>query len=71
MLMLTLFEDMDAPQAMIGGTDMAMRKNLPPDILAFTVTRPMYERLCRLGGNSFLFKPFLAGLRKARGEGPR
>jgi hypothetical protein len=71
MLMLTLFEDMDAPQAMIGGTDMAMRKNLPPDILAFTVTKPMYERLCRLGGKSFLFKPFLAGLRKARGGGSR
>ena len=39
--------------------------------LAFTVTRPMYERLCRLGGNSFLFKPFLAGLRKAREKGSR
>ncbi len=66
MLMLSLFKDAGAAQAMIGGTDMAMRRHLPPDILAFTVTKPMYELLCRLGEKSFLFKPFLAELKKAR-----
>jgi hypothetical protein len=44
-----------------------MRHYLPPDILAFTVTKPMFERLCSLGERSFLHKPFLTKLRKARG----
>jgi hypothetical protein len=44
-----------------------MRQNLPPDILMFTVTRPMFARLCELDERSFLSKPFLDRLRKARG----
>ena len=32
------FRDLDAPQAVIGGTDVAMRDGLPPGVLAFTVT---------------------------------
>jgi hypothetical protein len=35
-------------------------------ILAFTVTKPMFEQLCALDERSFLFKPFLKNLRKAR-----
>ncbi len=66
MQMLTHFEDLSKPQAMIGATDMAMRKYLPKDILAFTVTVPMFEQLCSIDNNSFLEKPFLAGLKKAR-----
>ena len=53
-----LFADLDAPQAVIGSTDVAMRQFLPPDVLAFTVTNPMYERLCALDERSFLEKPF-------------
>jgi hypothetical protein len=62
-----LFEDLDVPRAVIGGTDLAMRGFLPPNLLAFTVTKPMFERLCRLDERSFLSKPFWTNLRRARG----
>ena len=61
------FPDLSRAHAIIGGTDIAMRDGLPPDVLAFSVTLPMYERLCGLGDDSYLGKGFLAGLRKARG----
>jgi hypothetical protein len=66
MELLPLFDDLEAPQAVIGATDIAMRQYLPRDVLAFTVTRPMFERLCALDEKSFLFKPFLRNLKKAR-----
>lgn len=68
MELLPLFEDLRRPQAIIGATDIAMRQYLPPDILAFTVTVPMFEQLCSLDEKSFLFKPFLKNLRKARSK---
>jgi len=61
------FKDRNIPQASIGATDIAMRQHLPPDILAFTVTKPMFKQLCELDERSFLYKPFLQNLRKARG----
>jgi len=65
--MLPMFKDIDKPQALIGATDIAMRNHLPADQLAFTVTVPMLNRLLSLDKeNSFLGKPFLARLRKAR-----
>ncbi len=67
MELVTLFEDLNVPQAIIGATDVAMRQFLPPDILAFTVTKPLFEQLCALDERSFLYKPFLKRLRKARG----
>lgn len=66
MQLLSVFRDLSTAQAAIGSTDIAMRKFLPPGIIAFTVTVPMYERLCSLDERSFLYKPFLAGLGKAR-----
>lgn len=66
MEILPLFGDLGVPQAIIGATDIAMRRYLPPDILAFTVTKSMYERFCRLDKKSFLFKPFWKNLQKAR-----
>jgi hypothetical protein len=66
MELLPLFEDLTVPQAIIGATDIAMRRYLPPHILAFTVTKPMYERLCALDERSFLYKQFWGDLRKAR-----
>lgn len=60
------FDDLDAAQAVIGGTDVAMRRYLPPDILAVTVTKPMFERLCSLDERSFLYKPFWRELVEAR-----
>jgi len=68
MELLPLFDDLNVPQAMIGGTDIAMRQHLPKNILAFTVTKPMFEQLCALGKDSFLYKPFLKNLKKARAE---
>ena len=66
MELVTLFEDLSIPQALIGVTDIAMRQYLPADILAFTVTKPMFEQLCRLDESSFLYKPFWKDLKKAR-----
>ena len=67
MELVAAFIDLEAPQATIGATDIAMRQYLLPDILAFTVTRPMFERLCSLDQKSFLYKPFWKRLQKARG----
>jgi len=61
------FRDLSLPQAAIGGTDVAMRGDVPAQVLAFTVTLPLYARLCELGAESFMGKGFLAHLRKARG----
>jgi len=61
------FENLDIPQAAIGATDIAMRYHLPPDILAFTFTRPMSRQLCELDERSFLYKPSLLRLRETRG----
>jgi hypothetical protein len=66
MQLVSLFEDLEEPQAIIGATDMAMRKYLPPHILAFTVNRPMFEQLCSLDRQSYLEKRFLSDLMKAR-----
>jgi hypothetical protein len=57
------------PQAVIGATDIAMRQYLPPDILAFSVTVPMFEQLCALDERSFLYKPFLKNLQRSRMRG--
>jgi hypothetical protein len=64
--MAPLFQDLSIPQAILGATDIAMRDQLPPDLLAFTVTRPMFERLCSIDENSFLSKPFLRRLKTMR-----
>ncbi len=61
------FRDLGLPQAVIGATDIAMRDGLPPGVLAFTVTVPLFAQLCELGDQSFLGKGFLTHLRKTRG----
>lgn len=66
MEMAPLFRDLSVPQAIIGATDIAMRDQLPPDRLAFTVTVPMFERICAIGEDSFLSRPFLRRLKAAR-----
>ena len=65
-LILSLFHDLGIPQAIIGATDMAMRKYLPANVLAFTATAPMYDLLISIDENSFLDKPFIRELKKAR-----
>jgi hypothetical protein len=64
---LVPFPDLAIAQASIGSTDIAMRQHVPPDIMAFVVTRRMFEDLCALDERSFLYKPFLDRLKKARG----
>lgn len=54
MELITLFEDLDRPQAVIGATDIAMRQYLPPDAMAFTANRPLFDELCALDEKSFL-----------------
>jgi len=68
MEMITPFEDLARPQAILGATDIAMRQWLPSDILAFTVTVSLFEQLCSLDERSFLFKPFLKNLQKVRAK---
>jgi hypothetical protein len=65
--LISHFDDLTKPQAVIGATDIAMRQHLPTDILTFTVTKAMYEQLCKLDERSFLYKPFWKRLRSARG----
>lgn len=66
MQMSALFNDMDSPMAIVGATDIAARKYIPHDLLAFTVTKPMFERLCKLDERCFLFKSFWEKLRRIR-----
>jgi hypothetical protein len=68
MQMLSLFKDLDYPQAIIGSMDIAMRQYLPTGMVAFTVTVPMFRQLCALDDRSFLFKPYLRNLKRARGD---
>lgn len=56
----------NVPKAVIGTTDIAMRQYLPPDILALTVNKPMYQQLCELDEKSFLYKPFWKRLMETR-----
>jgi hypothetical protein len=68
MLLTTLFDDPDVPQAVIGGTDQAMRKYVEPWMLALTTTRPMFELLCRWADDpkSSLHSEFTTSLIRAR-----
>jgi hypothetical protein len=66
MLLGPVFPDLNEPRAVIGSTDIAMRQYLPPETMLFTVTRPMFERLCTLDDHSFLGKPFWRNLRRSR-----
>jgi len=66
MQLISLFDDLNIPQAIIGATDMAMRKYIPPDILALTVTKPMFNQLSTIGKTSYLEKRFIKELKKSR-----
>lgn len=68
MMLVSLFNDLSVSQAIIGSTDIAMRKYIPPEMMAFTVTKPLYEKLCNLDKNSFLYKSFWASLKKVRSK---
>ncbi|THB81428.1 MAG: hypothetical protein D3926_02130 [Desulfobacteraceae bacterium] len=65
-MLAAIFEDFDEPKAVIWGTDIAMRSYLPGGVLAFTVTKPMFEQLCQLDETSFLYKSFWNTVKQAR-----
>lgn len=52
------FKDLNVPQAVIGSTDSEMRRYIPTKVLSFTMTKPMYERLCRKRKDSFTIGRF-------------
>ncbi len=62
MQLLSLVPESIVPKAIIGASDLAMRKYLPKEIMAFTVNTSMFDKLCTLDENSFLNKPFLTDL---------
>ncbi|MCP8309682.1 MAG: DUF169 domain-containing protein [archaeon] len=64
--LLISFTTYDKPQAFIGAIDMAMRYYMPLCLLAFTVNKPMLEKLLSLDEKSFLYKSFWRKLVKAR-----
>jgi len=68
MQLISHFKNLAVPQAMIGAMDMAMRKYLPAEIMAFTVTKPMFEQLSNLDESSFLEKRFFNELQRIRKE---
>jgi hypothetical protein len=64
-----VFDDFEAPRAVIGATDQAMRQHLDPTLVAFTTTKPMFESLCRWADDprSSLHNNFLKRTLKSRG----
>jgi hypothetical protein len=69
MQLAALFDDLDAPQALIGALDQAARADLDRCTLAFTVTKPMFELLAKWADDprSSLHNRFLGTLLRARG----
>lgn len=69
MQLAALFDDLDAPQALIGSLDQAARADLDRCEMAFTVTRPMFELLAKWAADpkSSLHNRFLGTLLRARG----
>ena len=59
MQLLTLVPENDRAKAIVGASDLAMRKYLPNNLMAFTVNVKMFDRLCSIDQNSFLNKPYL------------
>jgi hypothetical protein len=55
-------------RAVIGCTDIAMRKYLPPEILCLTVSPSQFERMVEFPGDSFLNKSWWNDLMDLRGK---
>jgi hypothetical protein len=55
-------------RALVGGTDVAMRKYLPPNLLSFTVSPERFERMAAFPDDAFLNKEWWKGLMAARGK---
>ncbi len=55
-------------KAVVGGTDIAMRRHLPPDTLLFTVSPQLFHRMVNVPPGSFLDRDWWAELMKARAK---
>ena len=53
-------------RALVGGTDIAMRKYLPPSVLTFTVSPERFARMADFPDDSFLNQEWWKGLMEAR-----
>lgn len=53
-------------KAVVGGTDIAMRRHLPPDTLAFTVSPQFFHQMVNVPPGSFLDRDWWAALMAAR-----
>ncbi len=66
MQILTILDTFEEPHAIVGSTDLAMRMYFPPNILAFTMNKAMFERICSIKENSFFEKPIFTDLKQQR-----
>jgi len=64
-------EEEGGEKAVIGGTDIAMRRHLPPDTLVFTVSPRLFHQMVNVPPGSFLDRDWWAALMKAREEGKK
>lgn len=55
-LLLRELEGMDRDTAIIGTTDLAMRKYLPPETISLTVSPSRFEKMMDVPDDSFLFR---------------
>ena len=59
-------EEEGGEKAVIGGTDIAMRRHLPPDTLAFTVPPQLFYQMVNVSPGSFLERDWWAALMEVR-----
>ncbi|UCF04860.1 MAG: DUF169 domain-containing protein [bacterium] len=69
-MLLRELESMDSDRVIIGCTDIAMRKYIPPDILSLTVTPKRFEQMCSFPDDAFLNRSWWNELLKSRRRGP-
>ncbi len=55
-------------KAVLGATDLAMRRYLPPDLVTFTVSPARFERMLTFPDHSFLFRTWWNQLMDSRGH---
>ena len=65
-MILRSLGELDGDRAIIGCTDLAMRKYVPPEILSLTVSPQRFEKMTTVPEGSFLDKTWWNDLLKAR-----
>jgi hypothetical protein len=70
-LLLRELEDQQRERAVLGCTDIAMRRYIPPDILCLTVRPGHFQRMANFPDDAFLNKEWWNDLMKSRGTAKR